>query len=39
LEQWGEEEKETIFLKKLNSMEDLMGNEENGYPAATPTKQ
>jgi hypothetical protein len=38
LEQWGEEEgKETIPLKN-NSIEDLVGNEENGYPGPDPNK-
>jgi hypothetical protein len=38
LERWGEERKETILLKKKNSTEDLVGNEENGYPVLDPNK-
>jgi hypothetical protein len=33
VERWGKKEgKETTLFKKTNSMEDLVGNEENGYP-------
>jgi cell division ATPase FtsA len=39
LEQWGEEEgKETTLLKKINSMEDLVGNEENGHLVPDPNQ-
>jgi hypothetical protein len=40
VEQWEEEGKESILLKKKkNSMEDLEGNEENGYPVPDPQRQ
>jgi hypothetical protein len=39
VEQWGEEEgMETTLLKKKNSIEDLVGNKENGYPVPDPNK-
>jgi hypothetical protein len=38
VERWGEEEgMETILLKK-NSIQDSVGNEENGYPAPSSNK-
>jgi hypothetical protein len=42
MEQWGEEEQVETTLhkkKKKNSMEDLVGNEENEYPVPDHTKQ
>jgi hypothetical protein len=39
VEQWGEDKgKEISLLEKTNSMEDLVGNEENGYPVPEPKK-
>jgi hypothetical protein len=39
VEQWEEEKRmETISLQN-NLIQDSEGNEENGYPVQTPTKQ
>jgi hypothetical protein len=40
VERWKEEKgMETILLPKNNLIKDSEGNEENGYPVPTPTKQ
>jgi hypothetical protein len=35
----GRDGNHTLQKKKSNSIEDLVGNEENGYPGPDPNKQ
>jgi predicted metal-dependent hydrolase len=38
VEQWEEEGMETTLLKKNNSIQDSVGNEQNGYPVRDHNK-
>jgi hypothetical protein len=39
MERWGGRREGNYTPQKNNSIGDLVGNKENGYPVSTPTKQ